>query len=269
MKKLAIFGNPIKQSKSHIVHNFFAKQLGIKISYKKIKTCKDMFEYKINNFFKNGGIGANITSPLKEIACQKVSKLTKQAKICQSINTIKKINEKKTLGENTDGIGLIIDLKRLKFIKKKMNILIIGAGGAAKGIIPHLFQYNCKVSILNRTYKKAKKIKKYFSHIKKIKTINKKNKKIEKYDLIINTTSFGYIDEKIKNFLNKIIKKDVLCYELSYFDKKTQFLSIAKKKGALKYSNGFGMLIIQAAFSFKLWFGKLPNTISAIKEIKF
>lgn len=269
MKKLAIFGDPIKQSKSHIIHDFFAKELGISISYKKIKTCKNTFENQLKNFFKNGGIGANITSPLKEIACKKMDKLTKQAEICQSINTIKKINNKQILGDNTDGIGLITDLKRLKFIEKKMNILIIGSGGAVKGILPYLFKYDCQVTILNRTYEKAKKIKKHFSHIKKIKIIKKNSDKIGKYNLIINTTAFGYIDKKSEKILNKIIKKNVLCYDLSYFNKKTQFLSIAKKKGALKYNNGLGMLIIQAAFSFKLWFGKLPNTYSALNKIKF
>lgn len=269
MKKLAIFGNTVKHSKSHIIHHFFAKQSEIKISYKRIKTHKNTFKKNFKDFLNQGGIGANITSPLKEIAYQKVNKLTKKARICHSINTIKKINNKTILGDNTDGIGLIIDLNRLNFIKNGMNILIIGAGGAVKGILPFLLNYNCKITILNRTFKKAKKIKEHFSHIKKIKIINIKKEKTEEYNLIINATYLGLIDKKSKEFLKKIIKKNVLCYDLSYLKNKTQFLYFVKEQGVLKFANGLGMLIIQAAFSFKLWFGILPNIYFALSKIKF
>lgn len=265
MKKFAIFGNPLEHSKSPLIHNFFSKQTKIKTSYKKILTNKKNFEKDLKNFFHKGGFGANITSPFKELAYKKVDKLTKRAKKSFSVNTVKKIKKNKILGHNTDGIGLILDLKRLNFIKKNMNILIIGSGGVVKGIIPEILKHQCRITIFSRNKKKTLKIIKKYSR-KKLSTFNYFHNK--KYDLIINATAFGLLDGYSNLFFEKIFHKKTFCYDISYGNTKSQFLKLAKKYKVLKYSNGLGMLIIQAAYSFKLWNQILPNIFLTFKNLK-
>ncbi|WMY97406.1 MAG: shikimate dehydrogenase [Arsenophonus sp.] len=268
MKKFILFGNPIKQSKSPIIHEIFSKQEGLSYTYKKKLVFLNEFNLQFNLFFNNGGNGANITSPYKELAYKKVNLLSMNALISKSINTIKKTSNKKLLGYNTDGIGLVLDLKRLNFIKKGMNILIIGAGGAASNIIYSLLQEKCKISITNRTFNKAKKIKEKFFFDTNIKPIKMEKLRNKKYDLIINATSCSLF-EKVPKITRNIFKENVFFYDMCYNKKQTCFIEWAKLQGIKKYSNGLGMLIYQAAFSFKLWNNFFPNVKEVIKKMDF
>ncbi|WP_343189382.1 shikimate dehydrogenase [Buchnera aphidicola] len=253
-----LFGNPIKHSKSPLIHNFFSKIMNINYIYKSYCVSKNDFYNILNNFFLNNGLGANITSPFKELAYDFSDILSKEAKISGSVNTLLKLRNGMIFGDNTDGLGLLYDLNRLKYIKKNKKVLIIGAGGAVKGILLSLFSLNCSVYILNRTDLRVLKLIKKFKFFGKIRNFNSKKYFKKKFDLIIHATSLGYYGKfpLIKNFL---VNKHVPCYDLFYSNSITPFLSWYKKNGGNLISDGFGMLISQAAYSFKLWHGVLPN----------
>ncbi|QJC35726.1 shikimate dehydrogenase [Enterobacteriaceae endosymbiont of Donacia sparganii] len=272
MKLFAVFGNPIKHSQSPIIHNLFAKQTGILQNYTKIYVPINNFYEKIFYFFKNGGIGANITTPFKKEAYKFCNIITTRAKYAGVVNTIKITNSKKFLGDNTDGIGLLKDLQNLKFINSTSNILLIGAGGAAQGIIYPLIKFGCNITVINRTYQNAKNIVEYFNNIKKINCLKLEDLFINldntiKYNLIINATSSS-IKGNIPNIPSSIINQDVFCYDLFYNIKITPFLKWCINHGAKKISDGIGMLIEQAAYSFYLWHGIMPNTKIIIQKYK-
>ncbi|QJC34914.1 shikimate dehydrogenase [Enterobacteriaceae endosymbiont of Donacia piscatrix] len=272
MKLFAVFGNPIKHSKSPVIHKLFAKQTGILQNYIKINVPINNFSQSIINFFQNGGLGANITVPFKKEAYKICDILTNRAKYSRTVNTIKITNSKKILGDNTDGIGLLKDLKNLNFITSKSNILLLGAGGAAQGIVYSLIKFGCNITIVNRTYQHAKNIVQYFKNIKKINCL-----KIEhllnhlfnqiNYDIIINATSSSMKGD-IPNIPLSIIKPNVFCYDLFYENGNTPFLKWCVSHGVKNISDGIGMLIEQAAYAFYLWHGIMPDTKKIIIQYK-
>nr|BET44728.1 MAG: shikimate dehydrogenase [Candidatus Aschnera chinzeii] len=266
MKKFAIIGNPIKHSMSPIFYKYFAKKIQINIDYIKILVPKNQFDYVFYHFFNTGGYGINITSPFKEIAYTKVHRLTKRAKICKAVNTIKKINNNTLLGDNTDGIGLIMDLKYLKFINKDMHVLIIGAGGAARSAIASILDYGCQITITNRTFQKTNQLKEYFSNMGKISNIAFKDIQSPQYNLIINATSTS-INGIVPDISSNVFKKNVYCYDMFYGKHLSPFLLLAKQCGVIHYSNGLGMLAHQAAFAFHLWYNKLINPLPILQKI--
>ncbi|MFP3014312.1 MAG: shikimate dehydrogenase [Arsenophonus sp.] len=267
MKKFALFGNPVLHSKSPLIHKLFSEQTGIKHDYGKSLISLSKFNEKLDSFFYKGGNGANITSPFKELAYYKVDILTEQAKACGSINTIKRLEDNRLLGDNTDGVGLVLDLKRLNFIKNGMHILIIGAGGAARGVIIPILNCGCKITITNRTFSKANKLARRFSDIGYINSLKIELIRSYEYDLIINATSSGIIG-KVPVISSNIFTKNIFCYDMFYQLNETPFLKLAKTYGVLKYANGIGMLVAQAAISFKLWHGKLPDISYALNRLK-
>ncbi|WMY97188.1 MAG: shikimate dehydrogenase [Arsenophonus sp.] len=271
-KKFVIFGNPVSHIQSPFIHKLFAQQIGIPYSYTKKLVAVKKIEKELNIFFKLGGNGANITLPFKELAYKKVDQLTNRAYFSGSINTIKKLNNKKLLGDNTDGVGLLFDLKRLNFIKKGMHILLVGAGGASSGVIPSLLNYGCRITLTNRTFNKAKILIKRFLSMGDISLLKMEFVNTQKYDLIINATSSSLYGD-IPDISYKIFNKKNFCYDMfySFNNKKTSFLEFAKESGVLACADGIGMLVSQAAFSVKLWYGILPDirfVLNKIKKIK-
>ncbi|WMY95308.1 MAG: shikimate dehydrogenase [Arsenophonus sp.] len=266
-EKFAIFGNQLSYTQSPFIHQLFSQQIGIHYNYTKELVSINKFEEKLDIFFGLGGRGANITSPFKELACKKVHKFTDRAYLSGSINTIKKLKNKKLLGDNTDGIGLLFDLQRLNFIKRGMHILLIGAGGASSGIIPFLLNYGCRITITNRTFSKAEILVKKFFSIGDISALKMELINIPKYDLVINATSAS-ITGDVPSISHKIFNKKTICYDMFYSFNKTSFLKFAKENGVSKYADGIGMLVIQAAFSVKLWYGILPDVSPVLKKIE-
>lgn len=267
MEEFAVFGNPVEHSKSPSIHKFFAEQTGIKYDYDKVLVPVNKFEEKLDDFFCKGGKGANITLPFKEVAYHKVDELTEQAQICGSVNTIKRLDGHRLLGDNTDGIGLILDLERLNFIERGMHILVIGAGGAARGAIASILNYGCQITITNRTFSKADRLAKIFSSIGDINSLMIESIHSTEYDLIINATSSGVTGE-MPTISTTIFKQNAFCYDMVYQLNDTPFLTLVKTHGVLKYADGIGMLVGQAAFAFKLWHGKLPNISSVLQRLK-
>ena len=152
MDKYAVFGNPIKHSKSPAIHAQFAASLNEQIQYSAILAPTDAFEKTVAEFFAAGGKGANVTLPFKEQAFAMVDELTEQAKIAGAVNTIKQLEDGSLLGDNTDGVGLVKDLLANNVTLKGQRVLLIGAGGAARGVIqPLLNEHIESLTIANRT----------------------------------------------------------------------------------------------------------------------
>ncbi|KIE64117.1 shikimate dehydrogenase [Candidatus Riesia pediculischaeffi] len=268
MNKFAIFGNPISHSRSPEIYRLFAKQFGIRIEYQKELVSASQLKKKIYYFFySKNGKGLNITTPFKKHAYRIVHKLTNRAKDCKSINVIKR-EEKILFGDNTDGIGITMDIETFLLQRKKTNILMIGAGDAARSAIVSLLRYPVEITLVNRTYDRSKKITCYFQHTGKISCKKLEQINSSRYDLIINATSSG-IFGKTPKISSKIFENPVFCYDMFYRSSEdTPFIQLVRRHGISQYSDGMGMLIWQAAFSFKFWTGKMPNVQPLLKIFK-
>lgn len=264
--KLAVFGNPIEHSLSPNIHSQFAKQTGIKVSYEKILVPNGNFSSLAQTFITQEANGFNITMPCKLDAFKFSNELTLNAKTAGAVNTIK-IESGRIIGENTDGIGLINDLtKNFNIDLKDKVVLILGAGGATRGILlPLLNQQTKRVMIANRTASKAVKLAKYFSTFGKTCGFGIDKIKRDPVDIIINATSAS-LDNKMLNIVSEVAN-GAICYDLMY-GKTTSFMDWAKKNNALMTLDGLGMLVEQAASSFEFWTGKQPCTKAVIKNLR-
>ena len=267
--RYAVVGNPIAHSKSPEIHQLFAEQTGEIISYEKILLEPDNFISEVTGFFETGGKGLNVTVPFKVDAYNFVTQHTDFAKHAGAVNTIIPQQDKTYLGANTDGIGLLRDLKkklRLQIADKK--ILIIGAGGATQGIVePLLLEHPSELLIANRTLEKAVVIAENFKEIGKIQSCGLDQIPTGAYDLILHATSATVKHEDIV-LPSEIIASHSCCYDLSYSDTYTPFMQWAKKNGAQLIIDGLGMLIEQAAESFYLWRGKRPDTTMVYNNLR-
>ncbi|MCC8376281.1 MULTISPECIES: shikimate dehydrogenase [Photorhabdus] len=258
MDQFAVFGNPVAHSKSPRIHQLFARQTGIEHRYGKILVPMSKFQEALDTFLKQGGIGANITVPFKEQAFIRANELTERARLSGAVNTLKLLNNNQLIGDNTDGIGLLTDLMRLGFITQGQHILIIGAGGAARGVLFPLLEFGCKITITNRTFSRAIQVANNFSAIGNIWPVEMKALNSPEFDLIINATASG-INGEIPTISPFMFNENCVCYDMFYQANLTPFISFAKKHGVSRYADGLGMLVGQAAHSFKLWHGVLPE----------
>ena len=260
----AVIGNPVEHSKSPDIHSLFADQTGEQLQYGKILAEENSFVEIVTSFFNDGGKGLNVTVPFKNQAFDFVDTHSDYAKHALAVNTIYKNNNGEIVGANTDGIGLLRDLKktqRLKLLDKK--ILIVGAGGATQGIVEPLLNEGPKeICIANRTVSKAEAIADLFNAIGNMQTCSLENIDNNPYDLVLHATSAGLQGHNIK-LPTEIIGKDTYCYDLLYSDTDTPFMQWCKEQDAAKVIDGFGMLLEQAAESFYIWRAQRPDTTMA------
>ena len=266
MKKYAVFGNPIKHSMSPLIHTYFAKYSGIELTYEAILGTIGKFELEAKEFLNKDGQGFNITLPFKQEAYNLADIKSDIAKITGSVNTIS-IKDGLIYGDNTDGSGFIKDIKNnIGYDIRKKKVLILGAGGAAMGIIPNiLYEQPSEFKIYNRTYEKAKKLCNKFLDIGKLDIVSLEDLKKNKFDIIINSTSAGISDTEF--FLpNNFFENDAICYDLSYGAASNSFKNWANKN-KLTFYDGLGMLLEQAADSFYIWELKRPVITDELKNI--
>ena len=258
-KKFAVIGSPIDHSLSPKIHSIFAKELGIEITYEAIKVEPIHFDTSVNRLFDEGYAGLNVTLPLKELAFNYADELTEDSNLSGSVNTLWK--EDGTIhGDSTDGRGLVRDLQEKKINLKNKEIVILGAGGSAKAIIPSLLREDPKrISIGNRTLAKAEELIESFSSSKNKMNLFEMSENLNfKPDIIVNSTSAGIKNENIE-LPRDLLSKDIYVYDLSYSFEDTPFIKLVKSRGIEKYHDGIGMLIHQAALSFQIWNNQTPN----------
>ena len=271
MQYFAVFGNPIVQSKSPVIHQMFAKQVKVNIEYTAILAPLDGFETSVTDFLAQPHhIGANVTMPFKHEAFAMCDVLTEEAKSAQAVNTLYKTSEG-LLGHNTDGLGLVQDLIRQQVMLKGKRILIIGAGGAAKGIVAPLFAQGIdSMHIINRNVKRAKELTDQYLILHpqcKLTAGSFESVKHDHYDVIINATSLS-MSGQIPSLSNHIYKEASCIYDMVYLKDPTAFLTHAYKQGNRHLSDGLGMLVGQAAKSFELWTGQVVDTTPVLDVLR-
>ena len=269
MDKYLVLGNPIDHSLSPSIHRMFAQQTKIEITYDKKLVAINQFDREIDSLVEKGFRGFNVTVPFKEDAFAKVNMANDCASAAQAVNTIKVIGDSDLYGFNTDGVGLIRDLvDRMGLTLSSSRILVIGAGGAAKGVVAALLGHGpVSIVIANRTMEKAKKLVTQFKEINQDAVIKclELDKLDDGFDLIINSTSIGLAGEF--NLVDDHVVKKKFCYDLAY-GASARFASWARNVGALKVADGLGMLVEQAAESFFIWRGLRPETQQVLDTIR-
>ena len=255
-KQFAVIGNPIEQSRSPELHHAFAEKTGLDIQYSKRLAPLDGFQNSVESFFREGGIGMNVTVPFKEQAYAQCAVLTERAKIAGAVNTLW-MQDGQLHGDNTDGQGLVDAIRALDWSLEQTDILIIGAGGATRGVVYPLVQAGAKkIVIANRTLARAEQL------VADLKA-SVPNAELEaialtdlsgQFDIVINATSASLSGDAL-------VLPDSLqfnhAYEMAY-GKPSTFLDQAKAR-YVPTSEGFGMLVGQAIESFSIWNGVKPN----------
>jgi shikimate dehydrogenase len=267
MEKFAVFGNPISHSKSPRIHALFAAQTGIEHPYGTVLAPLDDFEKTLQMFIRAGGQGANVTVPFKENAYEVATELSERAALAGAVNTLKVLPEGGLLGDNTDGIGLLTDLERQGLIQSKDRILLVGAGGAARGVILPLLSFGCEVVITNRTFSRAQTLAQVFQHLGEISALPLDQLDQQQFDLVINATASG-ISGEIPALPAGTINAHTRCYDMFYQQGLTPFLAWAQQQGATEYADGLGMLVGQAAHAFQLWHGVMPEIEPVLRQLR-
>lgn len=245
----AVIGHPIKHSKSPEIHQQFAKKANREIEYRTIDCPVDQFEKVVRDFQQEGGKGLSVTIPFKHQAYALADEHSAYAKLVKAANTLRFINNK-IIADNTDGIGLVRDLQHHKITLQDSRLLILGAGGACRGIVPALLKQKVSsIVIANRTLSNADSITDDFKGLGEIVAVNYENIPKQQYDLIINATSLSLI-EQVPPINSRFIDSDTVCYDLAYVDGDTAFQLFAKQQQAKKALNGKGMLYYQAQAAF-------------------
>lgn len=248
--KCAVIGNPIAHSLSPQIHHQFAAQFGMDLDYEKILGDLEHFEQQVKDFFVSGGRGLNVTLPFKQRAFAMASQATERCRLAKAANTLW-MEDGQLQADNTDGVGFVRDISRFIKLENKA-ILILGAGGATRGILgPLLNAKPEKIVVANRTQSKAIELKEDFPKIQ-IGEIT------GRYDLIINATSAS-LDAQNLALPESLFTNKPFCYDLAYNQvEMTPFVKLARSLGC-KACDGLGMLVAQAAEAFTIWHGVRPQ----------
>lgn len=265
--RYAVFGNPIGHSKSPFIHTLFARQTNQSLTYTAEIAPVDGFVSAAKAFFATGGKGCNITVPFKEDAYQFATRLTERAKLAGAVNTLKKLDDGEIIGDNTDGEGLVQDLLQYQVSLEGARILLIGAGGAARGVLKPLLDQNpAEIIITNRTLSKAEQLAELFLPYGVIKAVAIHDID-QAFDVVINSTSASLSGE-LPAISPAIFSPHTYAYDMMYGSGKTAFNQWAIENGVAAAYDGLGMLVGQAAESFMLWRGLRPGTKQILRELR-
>ncbi|MDA8481790.1 shikimate dehydrogenase [Pseudomonas resinovorans] len=266
--RYCVFGNPIGHSKSPLIHGLFAEQTGQQLTYEAVLAPLDDFTGCARQFFATGK-GGNVTVPFKEQAYQLAGSLSARAQRAGAVNTLKKLDDGSLLGDNTDGAGLVRDLTRnagLDLAGKR--ILLLGAGGAARGVIePLLAEKPAALVVANRTVEKAEALAQLFADLGPV-SASGFDWLEEPVDLIINGTSASLAGDLPPISPSLIKPGHTVCYDMMYGKEMTAFNRWAAEHGAARTLDGLGMLVEQAAEAFLLWRGVLPDSAPVLAELR-
>lgn len=266
--RYAVFGHPIGHSQSPRIHRLFAEQTGQTLTYTTEDVTPEIFEPSVKAFFQTGGRGLNCTVPLKELAFRLADTLSDRALRSKAVNTLALRDDGMIFGENTDGVGLVRDLiHNLGLDLTGQRILILGAGGATRGILEPLLQRQpSRLTIANRTPEKAAQLATEFGDIGPITGGGFATLAGGDFDLILNATAAS-LSGDLPDLPPDILAQDGACYDLAYGREPTAFVRWGLEQGARLSVDGIGMLVEQAAEAFHLWRGIRPDTAPVIAEL--
>ena len=268
MDRYAVVGNPIGHSKSPLIHSMFAEQTGEHLSYEALLAPLDDFAGALRTFLQEG-LGVNVTVPFKEQAWELVDSRTPAAELAGAVNTIQRLDDGRLLGDNTDGKGLVRDIQHnAGFDLADKRILLVGAGGAARGVIQPLLEAQpAQLCVVNRTVEKAEQLARLFKDQGPISAAGFEWIE-EPVDLIINATSASLEGQLPPMSPNLIYPGQTWCYDMMYASETTVFNRWAEQQGAARCLDGLGMLVEQAAEAFLLWRGVRPDTAPVLAALR-
>lgn len=260
--RYAVIGNPIAHSKSPPIHAAFASQTGQDLTYEALLAPLDGFADTVAAFRAGGGCGMNVTVPFKEEAWRLADRLSERARLAGAVNTLSFGDD--VLGDNTDGAGLVRDLEVLGCRPRGARVLLLGAGGAARGVVLPLLEAGvARLFIANRTADKAHALRTHFAALDTQGALAAGGwtdaASDRPYDIVINATSASLSDQA-PPLPPGLYAPDSLAYDMVYGRGLTAYLKQAREQGAARLADGLGMLIEQAAEAFALWRGVRPDT---------
>jgi shikimate dehydrogenase len=266
--RYALVGNPVAQSKSPVLHAAFARQLNQDLTYEAILATKENFHETVRRFIGEGGKGMNITAPFKLDVLDLIDTMSERAQAAQAVNTLK-FDENGVYGDNTDGAGLVNDIQDyLGVALKGRRILVVGAGGAARGIfLPLLHTSPDYFLVVNRTAHKAHEIIGDHAEPGKVEAGSIDLAADGQFDVVINATSASLTGDHLP-LPQGTYAKGSLAYELAYNKGHTPFMDDATRGGAARLADGLGMLVGQAAEGFLLWRGIRPDVTEVMRMLR-
>lgn len=269
MDRYAVMGNPVAHSKSPRIHALFAAQTNQQLQYDAILVEKGGFREAVAGFLQHGGKGLNITVPFKEDAWALAATRSERAEVAGAVNTLVLDESGRHFGDNTDGAGLVRDLLyNHGAVLMNKRLLLVGAGGAARGVIePLLDETPALLVIANRTAGKAVELARMFCGIGQIEGCGLNDIDGQTFDIIINATAASLSGE-VPALPESIVTADSWCYDMMYANKPTAFMAWSQRLGAARSMDGLGMLVEQAAESFCLWRNVRPDTGPVIRALR-
>ncbi len=267
--RYAVIGNPIEHSKSPQIHAAFAAQTGQDLVYGRLLGGLEAFEGDVQDFFSGGGRGLNVTVPFKERACRCVDELSPRAAQAQAVNTIVRLADGRLRGDNTDGVGLVTDLGcNHRFHLAGSRILLLGAGGAARGVVGPLLQNRpARLLIANRTAPRALSLAAGFAAAGPVFGCGLDELAGQQFDLIVNATAAG-LHGAVPALPDHCLAAGGWTYDMMYGSAPTAFVRWGQTQGAARALDGLGMLVEQAAEAFWLWRGVRPDTEPVIRLLR-
>lgn len=263
--RYAVIGYPVAQSRSPEIHAEFARLTGEPIHYTRIEVPPGGFAAVLREFLASGGKGANVTLPFKETAFALCHVRAPRAKKARAVNTLIVREDGTLFGDNTDGTGLVNDLRRNHQVTLKgARILLLGAGGAARGVLASLLaEKPALVHVANRTPERAHKLAAHHAGNQRVTSSSFETLQRQSFDVVINATSASLAGE-LPPLPHDCLNPGAVCYDLAYSERPTVFMHWGMLEGATLVLDGWGMLVEQAAESFYLWRGIRPPTATLL-----
>jgi shikimate dehydrogenase len=264
-----VFGHPVGHSLSPFIHGVFARDTGQQMTYRAYDVAPEEFTERVQGFFADGGRGLNITLPHKIAAVEVAQELTARAAHAAAVNTLALQGDNVILGDNTDGGGLVRDLcDNLGLIITQRRVLILGAGGATRGVLAPLLGLGPAIVVIaNRTPARAEALAAAFADLGVTQGVGFEYVGETPFDLIINATSAS-LSGDIPPIPAEAIGAQTVCYDLAYGRSAMAFVRWAQQSGCVRAVQGLGMLVEQAAESFRVWRGVRPQTAQVLAALK-
>ena len=267
--RYGVVGHPVGHSWSPFIHGLFARDTGQDMSYRLYDFTPEEFEARVREFFTQGGRGLNVTVPHKIAAVDIASELSTRAAHAGAVNTLAMQQDGTILGDNTDGAGLVRDLcDNLGLVIIRRRILIVGAGGATRGVLAPLLALGpAEVVIANRTPERAQNLARAFGKLGPVQGMGIRDITGGPFDLVINATSAS-LSGDLPPMADSVIGAETVCYDMAYGKNDSPFVQWSLRRGCARAVQGWGMLVEQAAESFRLWRGLKPATASVLAALK-
>jgi shikimate dehydrogenase len=267
--RYAVVGNPVKHSKSPQIHAAFASQTGQQLRYRAMQVAEGEFAAVVSRFFADGGCGLNVTVPFKREAYDFADELSSRAQQAGAVNTLSQDAAGRIAGDNTDGVGLVKDMRvNLGWTIAARRVLVLGAGGAVRGVLaPLLAERPAQLLVVNRTASKAAQLAQDFAALGPIAGAGFEGLENQQFDLVINGTSASLSGE-LPPLTDTLLTERSCCYDMMYGAEPTMFTRWAAQNTAWAVADGLGMLVEQAAESFYIWRHLRPKTGPVIADLR-